>query len=233
MADDFFMKAAESIMEGQEETTTTEPQTFKVGEKEYSQEELSRLVGLGEIGAEAEEKYGVRIDKIWPNHQRTINEKMELENRIKSLETAPKTAPSSQELDDQAIAKQAREKLAELGYVGREEVQRMVNDTVAGLRLTEHAQSIIDDMAEQGYPKTNLEELLTFMSDPANPKDPKKAYKAMFEDEIDRVKESKLATLKPSAFVTTSSSTAGSKEPAPQKVTSKNLKDALMAVLPD
>ncbi len=48
MADDKFFNE-------QTEETQAEPEVFKLGEKEYSQEELQKLVGLGEMAKEAEE----------------------------------------------------------------------------------------------------------------------------------------------------------------------------------
>ena len=67
MADtDFFDKPEEKVDEPKEEEKQEEAKV-KVGEKEYTQDELSKLVGLGEIGAEAEEKFNVKLDKVWPN----------------------------------------------------------------------------------------------------------------------------------------------------------------------
>ncbi len=207
---------------------------IKIGEKEYSQEDLTRLVGLGEIGAESEEKYGVKIDKIWPNHQRTINEKMQLEQRLADIEKVKTETPKTEtELSEEQIAQGARDQLTKLGYLSESQVQQKINDALGGYRLLNHAQDVIDKMVDNGYPATNTEDLFEFMKDPSNPKDPEKAYKLMFEEQIDRIKEQKLASLKPSSMPTISSSTAGSKEPAPQKVTSKNLRETLAALLPD
>lgn len=232
MADNDFFKNTEEIkVDDQTQTQEEQVQTIKVGEKEYSQEDLNRLVNLGEIGAEAEERYGVKIDKIWPNHQRTINEKLQLEQELNTLKSS-NTPKTEQQLSDDQIAQQAKEQLNKLGFVNKDEAQRMVNDAVAGYRLQEETKTVIDGMVEAGYPKAEPNQVWQHMVE-TGIKDPQKAYKDLFEGEIEKVKEKKLASLKPSGFVTSDGSTAGSKAPAPQKVDSNNLRDALLAALPD
>src|SRR3990167_9054592 len=117
MSDFFEDKTEEKVVEQTEEVQ--EPEKVKVGEKEYTQEELSRLVGLGEIGREAEEKYNVKIDRIWPNHQQTINEKLELEKRLKDLEEkqVETKAKAGEELTDEEIKQRARAEAKNLGLI--------------------------------------------------------------------------------------------------------------------
>lgn len=229
---DFFNKAAEAIM-GDQEEQVLEPEKIKLGEDEYTQDELNRLVGLGKIGAEAEEKYGIKLDKVWPNTQKTINEKLELEKQLNDLKSqVPTKQPTEQELSEQQISEKAKAELSRLGYVQKDEVEKIAFNMVQGYQLRQGAQASIDNFTEQGYPRTTVDEVLQHMVD-TGINSPEKAYKDMFEGEIDKIKEQKLQSLKPSAFVTTSQSNAGSKSPAPQKITSKNLQDALLAVLPD
>lgn len=213
------------------QTENITPETFKVGEKEYTQDELTKLVGLGEMGREAEEKYGVTLDKVWPNHQRTINEKKELEEKLKAFET-PKPTQTPEQLSAAEIKEQTRAYLNEMGYVSKEQSEQIAFNMVQGFQLRQSAQNIIDSQVEAGFPESSVDEILQHMRD-TGINDPKRAYKDKYEDQIDKIKEEKIKSLKPSAFVTSSSSTAGSKAPAPQKVTSANLRDAIMAVLPD
>ena len=58
-------------------------------------------------------------------------------------------------------------------------------------------------------------------------KSPEKAYKDMFETELDQWKEKQLRKITPNGIRTESSSTAGSKEPEPVVVTTQNLKTLL------
>lgn len=231
MADtDFFNNTEETKVDDQTQTQEDIAQTIKVGEKEYSQDQLSRLVGLGEIGAEAEEKYGVKIDKIWPNHQRTINEKIQLEQELNTLKSTATKTPD--QLSQDQVAEQARAELNKLGYVNKSEVEGMVTAILAGSKLQDQTAVVVNQRAQDGYPKADVGQILLHMRD-TGIRSPDKAYNDLFETEIDAIKEKKLATLKPSGFVTQTGSTAGSKAPAPQKVDSKNLREVLSALLPD
>lgn len=208
------------------------PQTIKVGEKEYSQDELSKLVGLGEMGRDAEEKYGVTLDKVWPNHQKTINEKLALEKELNDLRSKPPVVQTQEQLSEAQIKEQTRAYLNEMGYVSKQESEQIAFNMVQGFQLRNSTQSMIETQTEAGYPETTIDDVLKHMSE-TGINDPKRAYKDMFEDQIDKIKEEKLKSLKPSQFVTTTTSTAGSKAPAPQMITSKNLRDAIAAALPD
>lgn len=233
--DDFFLNAAEKLMDNQppqNEENIEEVEKVKLGEKEYTQEELSRLVGLGEIATEAEEKYNRPISKFWPEYTKSQQELATLKEEIEKYKATPSKPASEEELSQTQIETQARDTLAKLGYVQKDEVEKIAYNMVQGYQLRQGAQSLITDFTEQGYPSTTVDDILNHMAT-TGIQTPEKAYKDMFESEIDRVKEQKLASLKPSTFVTQSSSTAGSKAPAPQKVTSKNLNEALLAALPD
>ena len=205
---------------------------IKLGTDEYTQEELQRLVGLGKIGVEAEEKYGVTLDKVWPNHQRTINEKFELQRKVDELERAKIQQPVQppQNFDEAQMAQQARDQLNKLGYIPKAEVEQIIVNTIEGFRLRDGAQHVVESMSEQGYPKTTVDDLLNHMVQTGY-RIPEKAYKDMFEAQIDAVKERKLASLKSGAMPTQQSSTAGAKVPAPQKITNENLQQALQAAL--
>ena len=61
-------------------------------------------------------------------------------------------------------------------------------------------------------------------------RNPQKAYNDMYEAELDKIKEEKLNSLRGSGMVTTSSSTAGSKQPSPNQ-TPRNRTDLAKAVL--
>ena len=62
MADEFF---EDKKMEPQVPEEVT-PEVIKLGEKEYSQEELSKLVGLGEQAVELETKWDTKLDRLMP-----------------------------------------------------------------------------------------------------------------------------------------------------------------------
>ena len=79
--DEFLEK--EDVEENPEETTEEpaaekEAEKVKLGEEEYTKEELDRFVKLGKIGVEAEEKFDTKIDKVWPEFTKTRQELKEL-----------------------------------------------------------------------------------------------------------------------------------------------------------
>ena len=82
MADDFYKD--EEVTE--EVENKEEPETIKVGDKEYTQDELQKIVGLGEIGLEAEEKYKTKIDRVWPEYTKGQQRLQDLERKVEEYE---------------------------------------------------------------------------------------------------------------------------------------------------
>ena len=222
MADDFFQQ--KKAMDDSQQL----PDKVKVGEKEYTQDELSRLVGLGETANELETKWNTKIDSVYPAYTKTTQELAELkkekeEREGRELEERAKQNQLTPEEVKQVAIREARE----LGLVTREdfatEVSKAVANAIAGKELLGDIQTVIDDASEKGQPKTEVNKLLDFMSQNGI-KNPEKAYKLMFEAEIDAWKEQKLKGIKPPDLTTQTISTAGGKEPpAPPAITKDNL----------
>ena len=216
MADDFFeTKLEEKPVEPEAEA---EPEKVKVGEKEYTQEELSRVVGLGEIGLEAESKYNVKIDRIWPNHQQTINEKKALEERIVELETKQVQVKSEagQELTPEEFNQKARAEAKNIGLITTDDVNNYIDNRLAARDLQDDVQAVIELAKEEGKPTIGEEELVEHMTQ-TGIRNPQKAYNDRFEPEIDKWKQSKLDSVKKPGMVTEDTSTAGAKNP-PERV---------------
>ena len=91
MADDFFLE------EPKTEEAETEPEKIKLGEKEYTQDELSKLVGLGETANELETKWNTKIDRLYPEYTKATQERKELEDKLKDLETKQVEAKPQEE----------------------------------------------------------------------------------------------------------------------------------------
>lgn len=204
MTEDFFDENA-----SQEDA---QPETFKLGEKEYTQDDLTRLVGLGEIADELENKWDTKIDRIMPKYTKTTQELAELRKQM-----AEKPAEPAKPQDYATLTPEqkdaARKQLADLGY-GEDQFRNIVREELAAKELLSNIDVILDDAKENGQPVTSSRDLLQHMAD-TGIKNPIKAYKDMFESELDAIKEKKLSELKPAGMVTTSTSTAGSKQPAP------------------
>lgn len=201
---------------------------LKIGDGEYTQEELERLVGLGKISQEAEEKYQIKGEKIWPNLQKTINEKKELEERLKAYENQEitKKADKGEELTPEELKAQARAQARDLGIVTKDDLDNYFEAQYAarraGERLLDEVSSLVKEADQLGKPKVSTEDLLEFMQERGfrNPND---AYEIMFKDQLKKWEKEQLASARPSGLYTQSSSTAGSKNPSTVKVTRDNL----------
>ena len=225
--DDFFQEE-----EKQEEQ---EPEKIKLGEDEYTQEELQKLVGLGKLGIEAQEKYKTDLTKVWPEFTKKSQKLSEYEEKIKEYEEKDKQALEQKaqtgvELSPEEIRKQALAQADELGLIHKGNVTQFVNQVLAAKDLINESEQIVAKAEEDGKPKTTVDELLRHM-DETGIKSPEKAYKDMFEAELDKWKEEQLMKVKQPGLVTEGSSTAGGKQPELVRVTNDNLKQMLSSVL--
>lgn len=213
------------FFEKPEETIGTSD-TIKLGDKEYSQDDLSRLVGLGEIAQEAEEKFKTKIDRVWPEYTKATQANSDLKRQIADLEarqtqtTVQPEANTSFELT-QEQKDLARRQLSDLGF-GEDNYRRIVREELAAKDLLGDINAVIGNAREDGQPETTPQDLLAHMQE-TGIKNPTKAYKDMFEEQLDALKEKKLESIKPSNMVTTTASTAGGKSPQPVKVTKANI----------
>lgn len=232
MPDTFFND--DNTQETNQETDEA-PEKVKVGEEEYSQEELSKLVGLGKLAAEAEDKYSTSIDKVWPAYTRTTQENAELKRQLEEAKRAERTIDNSTLTSDQKEV--ARRTLYDI--IGGEPltkaefdeaVDKKVSLRLQAKELLDDIQVTVSEMEEQGLPKTNTDDLLRHMSE-TGIKNPRKAYKDMFEEELDKIKEAKLQSLKQPGLVTESGSTAGAKQPPTVNITDSNISELLREAL--
>ena len=87
MADDNFFKPEENA------EVATEIEKVKVGEKEYSQDELSKLVGLGEKWTETETKFNTKMDRVVPEYTKATQ-------KIKEYEAVSLNNPADRKAQD-------------------------------------------------------------------------------------------------------------------------------------
>ncbi len=225
MANDDFFK--------EENVEDNEVQTIKLGDKEYSQDDLSRLVGLGEIASEAEEKYKTKIDRVWPEYTKATQKNSDLQRQLDEAnarinQPVQPQAPANQSMELTAEQKDlARKQLAELGF-SQDSYRQIVREELAAKELLEGIDSLLADATENGQPQTTSQELLQYMVE-TGIKNPLKAYKDMFEEELDVLKEKKLSEIKPSGMLSTTGGQAGSKTPPTVKITKANLRDLVAA----
>lgn len=220
---DFFEKPQEQI---------DEPQTIKLGEKEYSEDELNRLVGLGQIASEAEEKYKTKIDRVWPEFTKATQRESDYKRQIEELQAKVNQPQPTTQVSGELTAEQKAEVIRQLDALGvgpkavEERQRQIVREELAAKDLISDVDYLLTEAKDNGNPQTTREELLQHMAE-TGIKNPAKAYKDMFEAELDAIKEKKLAEIKPNGMVTTTGSKAGSKLPSEVKTTKDNLKQLL------
>jgi len=229
---DFFDKKTE---------TPEPPSSVKVGEKEYTQDELSQLVGLGESAREYETKWNRKIGEFYPDYTRKSQRLAELEkadedrSRLEEEEKQKalneKAKGGTDNLSPEEVRQVALKQARELGIVTTDvfdtRVKKAIADAFAGSKLIDDVSAVLSGAEEKGQPKSTVEDLLRYM-DETGVKNPEKAYKLKFEDELDKWKEDKLKGIKPRGMETQIGSTAGSKAPPPpQLITRDNLAQAI------
>lgn len=219
-----------------EEEQEEEIEKIKVGETEFAPEELEELVGKAQSIGDFEKKQGQTwedVTKSWGKRGERIGEYKkqieEYEEKIKSLENPPE----QEEVDKEKIKAKVIAEANEFGLLTRDEAKKMFEDyyqqSRSGEKILAKVNKVLRKAKKDGNPTTEPEKLLEFMRDPANPADPAKAYKMMFEDELDEIKQRKLQSMKKEEFVTQKGSTAGAKKPIEKTPKSRDeLKAALI-----
>ena len=206
---------------------------IKIGEEEFDQDELKDLIGKGRFAKEVEEKYNTKLDKVWPEYTRTTQElkalKEEKQEWEKQKEEATSLKPQSELTEDEQI-KQAKLQAKKLGLLTVDDIDAKVN---AYVEQREKAKEILDTCTKlegefdgkDGRPKFETQSMLEFMRDEGI-RDPKKAYKLKYENEIDQWKEHQIAGAKKPGLYT-ESGLGGNKEPPVVKLNKDNLMEAL------
>jgi hypothetical protein len=222
--DDFF---------GEEKQEEQEPEKIKLGEKEYSQDELSKLVGLGEVASELETKWNTKIDRLYPEFTKKSQQLSEYEAKVKGFEESKQkeieTKPQEQ-LSPEEQSQLIKQELKKYGVVTTEDFNKLTADFMAGKEILSDIDSLLEEAKSDGKPVTTQQELLNYMSE-NGVRNPNAAYKLMFESELDAWKEKQLGKIKQPSIESEGSSAAGGKEPTPVKVTRENLGQLLSDAL--
>lgn len=227
--DDFFQ-------ENKPEEVTTEVEKIKVGENEYTQDELDSLVGLGKTAKELEEKWNTKIDRVYPEFTKARQELSEYRKekeeaeRIKQADRERQIAQGDATLTPDEIRERALREADQLGLVHKGNVRDQVLQVIQAMELNKELDKTVVEMAEKGLPKISGDELLSHMEE-TGIKNPEKAYKDMFEEQYITYQTNQLKQASKPGLVTDSTSTAGGKEPTSVKVTRDNLTELLAARL--
>lgn len=226
MADSFFEENKV------EEQTVVQPEPIKLGEKEYTQEDLQKLVGLGEQAIELEERWDTKLERLMPEYSKSREELKTLREQAeaKAEERIEKKEASGQEVSQEEQAKIVREELKKHKVVFEDDLENYYQTRRGTEQFVDRTQEVISKAVTDGKPKVSTEDLLTFMKERGVSK-PEDAYELMFKKELREIEMQKLQSIKPQGLYTEASSTAGGKIPQPIKVTRDNLDQMLTEVL--
>jgi len=213
--------------------------TFKVGDKTYSQEELGKLVELGNFAQEVETKQNTKLDKLYPEFTRKSQRLKEVEAEMEELKKAQEAQPQQQgDLTHEQIS-EARKAGQKIGFVTDDTMddkfdkrfrERYLQERSAE-KLLDKCDSLAGDIdGKDGRPAFKTEDVLSHMQETGF-KDPEKAYKDKYEPQLDQWKASQMSKAKKPGMTTLEGSSAGSKQPSPIKVTADNLDEMTKAAL--
>jgi len=210
------------------------PETIALGDKQYTQEDLQRLVNLGEVASEMEEKWNRKVDDLYPEFTRRSQELSETKEQLKEIQTkldaqVQVKAQAGQEMSEEEQARYVKEQAKKFGivtddtfeerYQTRREQER--NEQLAN-SLIEESTTYVQKQVSEGKPGISTKDLVDYM-DENGILSYEAAYKLKFEKELDDWKMKNLSAGKPSPMYTSVSSNAGGKQPEERKVTTENL----------
>ena len=212
------------------------PTKVTVGDKEYTQDELSQLVGLGETAKEYETKWNRKVSDFYPDYTQKSQRLSELERREQEREQVElKAKQESGDLSPEDERRLVVEQAKKFGLVTQDEFEIKVNERVnnffAGKQLLDDTKVAVTEANTKYGIKASVDSVVNHMTEYGFRK-PDKAIKDMFESEIDKWKEAQINGLKPTNMVTQDGSTAGAKvPPEPTFVTKDTLGAAIQASL--
>jgi len=207
----------------EKESKVETPATVNVSGREYSQEELSELVGLGITAKEYETKWNRPIGDFYPDYTQKSQklaefEKQENERSERELQAKAEEGSLSPEDEKHLVLENAKK----YGLVTQDEFEKFqkeginakVTDILAAKDLISRIDILVNTASEEGKPKVSVDDLLAYMDD-TGIKDPEIAYDIKFKKELADLKEKKIDSIKPEGIETQKGGEAGSKQPPP------------------
>ena len=221
------------------------PEKVKVGEEEFTQDELKQAVGAYKLKKDVEEKFNTSLDKVYPEFTKKSQRLKELEeaeeNRQKEIEEAKRkeeeeTLARKKDAGEQLSPEEVRKIANEQGFVTDDNIIGKVLNILEGRRIMREARSLEkkgNPYDTDELPKFESGDMLNWMSTTPGMGNvtPEVAYKLRYEKEIDVWKSKVLSEARKKGLITETGSKPGGKEPAPIKVTDENLNEQVRAVL--
>jgi hypothetical protein len=207
--------------------TTVQPEKIKLGEVEYTQDDLSRLVGLGSRYDELDKKTG-GVDKMVAGFGKRGEEIGQLRKELDDLKnrTLSQKQDQGQQLSQDELKQIAKQQARELGLMTQDDLDSFYVTRRAAEKLVEDVDSMISEAKSKGQPETTKEDLLKHMQE-TGIRNPQKAYKDLFETELESWKEQQTKKAVMPGLYSNTNSTAGAKVPPKVEITRDNLKALL------
>lgn len=202
----------------------TAPEAIKIGEKEYSQEELNKLVSLGEKASEIEKNHG-SFDKYVSEYGRRSKEIGEYKTKLEEMEAqmaSMKQATSAADLSPEQveIAKKQLNNLLGGEPITQGNFAKMYVAMREGEKLLEECDGLAGEIdGKDGRPKFDRDEIINYMSE-TGIKKPLAAYKDKYEKELEGWQTNQLSA-KPKGMDTLQP--GGEKQPQEVRPTRENL----------
>ena len=214
-----------------------EIEKIKLGDQEFTQEELSGLVEKGRLAKEIEEKQNTDISKVYPEYTKKSQQLKELEVEVTELrklkQDQSEAIERKQANNENLTIDEVRSLAAKSGYITKENFQDYINNYMSGQKVLESVRNLEKEgnpYKTDELPKVESRDLLEWM-DNNNIADPTKAYKLRYEKEIDEWKEKSLQVNKPKGIYVEDSSSPGNKLPKKVEINRGNLSDFVKSAL--
>lgn len=230
-----------------EDTNTAE--AIKLGDNEYTPEQLNELVGYGQKYQEFEKKYDTDPEKAWSAYGKMSNEVKdlrdkagkvgELEAELKGIKSQKPANSEGDYTPSQVVEAQAA--LKKLGGVTKEDIPSLLKEygfvKKGDMDKEFETRRIVGEFenlsgkynGEDGRPKFDRDEMIAFMTR-TNMQDPEMAYRARFSDELSEFKAQRIIEEK-YPQIKTSNKGAADKKPTVDPVNDENISKRLMEVM--
>lgn len=216
--------------------TPPEDTKIKVGEDEYSQADIQRLVGLGKMAEEVETKYNTKLDRVYPEYTKATQEVKSQREKLAEYESQLTKLRETQKQDAQAgqpwtpeQKAQAKQQLQDLvgGKIMTDtEFEQKYAERRAGEKLLVECEEYVDEIdGSDGRPKFHLPEILEHMKE-TGIRHPLKAYKDKYETQLDEWKSKQIGSVKSPGLVTNTQAETG-KIPPRVRITNDNLTQSI------
>lgn len=224
------------------------PESIKLGETEYTPEQLNELVGYGQKYKEFETKYDTNPEKAWSAYGKMSNEVSGLREKATKAE---KLEAELADIKSQKPAKdedytpgqvlEAQQALKKLGGVTKEDIPALLKEhgfvKKEDVEQEFETRKLVDKFGKlsqsydgkDGRPRFDQDEMVAYMRR-TNITDPEIAYKAKFQEELAEFRAQKIAEEKYPQLKTLNKG-AGDKQPKVDPVTRDNINQKLMEVM--